>query len=834
MSKRFAWGEFDPVTNARQYPLHKAQADILYSKARFIFAFAGTGGGKCFGKDTQILMFDGSRKKVQDIKIGDLVMGNDSKPRKVLATTKGFEPLYKISRDCRNERNRISTDYCSNSYIVNQSHILALRSGGKFSTSHREYKNNPYRVGKTPFFNIPLTEYLKASGHFKHTMKGYRTAVEFPFKEVKIDPYFLGLWLGDGTARTTGITTADNEIVEYVYEEAVKRNLSVTIYHTPNNAASTYSIVGTKGRGGNSLTTDLHFYRLIKNKHIPQDYLTNNRKVRLSLLAGLLDTDGNKSKESFEFVNKSEAIANGVMYLARSLGFSANITICHKVDQNGNGGNYYRLYISGDVWQIPVRVKRKQCHKIVKPKYDALIYSIKVEPIGEGEYFGFSIDGNQLFLLGDFTVVHNSVLIPLWFAKHLERLLNGKFLLVVPSYGIFETCGLFEQILNVFDGTAIKPNWIGSRKLFEFNTGAKLYVRSAEYPDAIEGGQYDAVAIDEAAKVNRRVWTFAKARVGQTKGPILGVTTPDLNTWIYDEIFKRWKAGDPDYYVRQWSSLDNPTYSVDAFENARATMSKALFERRYLGKFVQLEGLVYESFADQIIPTPAALPSPAVKVAGGIDWGWNDPCAVSVLVECQDGRIYVVEEMFESHLPLESLSSRLKQLQDKWASPTFGIPFAGWYCDHSRPEIMDQLRRNNIPAKAKTVSLIETGISLVDRRIRTDYLRIYDCCQNLIEEAGQYQRKPDKDNNYSEKPIDKKNHLLDALRYCISGLDFGRKLSFAKQEDIDQIEEQEKMKRLGVVNNSIELTNKKREMEKQLERDRWFEMAYGDLIQDNY
>ena len=52
--------------------------------------------GKCLGRDTPVLMFDGTTKKVQDIKTGDLLMGDDSQPRTVLNTTSGFGPLFKV------------------------------------------------------------------------------------------------------------------------------------------------------------------------------------------------------------------------------------------------------------------------------------------------------------------------------------------------------------------------------------------------------------------------------------------------------------------------------------------------------------------------------------------------------------------------------------------------------------------------------------------------------------------------------------------------------------------------------------------------------------------
>jgi late competence protein required for DNA uptake (superfamily II DNA/RNA helicase) len=75
----------------------------------------GCGGGKCLGKGTEILLFDGSKKKVEDIIIGYLLMGDDSTPRQVLSLARGREMMYKIT----------GTNQCN--YIVNESHILNNR-----------------------------------------------------------------------------------------------------------------------------------------------------------------------------------------------------------------------------------------------------------------------------------------------------------------------------------------------------------------------------------------------------------------------------------------------------------------------------------------------------------------------------------------------------------------------------------------------------------------------------------------------------------------------------------------------------------------------------------
>jgi hypothetical protein len=84
------------------------------------------GQGKCLGKDTPIMMYDGTLKMVQDVVVGDVIMGDDSTSRNVLSTIQGREQLYKVSEVYSDEKNG-GVRYETTSYIVNESHILSLK-----------------------------------------------------------------------------------------------------------------------------------------------------------------------------------------------------------------------------------------------------------------------------------------------------------------------------------------------------------------------------------------------------------------------------------------------------------------------------------------------------------------------------------------------------------------------------------------------------------------------------------------------------------------------------------------------------------------------------------
>lgn len=354
---------------------------------------APPGAGKCLGIDTPVLMYDGTIKMVQNVKVGDLLMGDDSSPRKVLSTCTGVEQLYKIKQKNGDD------------YIVNESHILSLRGSAATKGPHTHDK----------IYDIELKDYLEKSKDFKKRVKGYKVPVEFETKKLDFDPYFIGLWIGDGTTSKAEITVneKDTEILNYL--KNYKDGNIETKFKNYSKGVINVSIVASKTI--NTFTRFLKNTDIINGKAIPKDYLTSSRSQRLSLAAGILDTDGHldQRKNNFELTTTSEALAKDYLYLFRSLGFKTTLS-CVKKKYNSftKGKRYsgvvdaYVLYITGDnLNEIPTLLPRKQALAQNKQRYQDLT-EIEVEKLEVGNYYGFEIDGNRRFLLGDFTVTHNT------------------------------------------------------------------------------------------------------------------------------------------------------------------------------------------------------------------------------------------------------------------------------------------------------------------------------------------------------------------------------------------------------------------------------------------
>lgn len=292
------------------------------------------GRGKCLGKNTPILMFDGTIKLVQNIGVGDILMGDDSTPRKVLTLARGQEMMYKVN--CSNKEG----------YIVNESHILSLK-----------YIYN----GQT--IDMSVAEYIKHID--QETLCGYRVPIHFPKTEVRGDPYKMGVWLCD-------------------------------------------AIVNQHAR----------------NTRIPHEYKCNTRDIQLRLLAGIIDYDGYYYDYQYNLICSQEGFAKDIVYVARSLGFSAEIQSAIR-DNSYSAQNLYAIIITGNgLHEIPVKIASKRAE--IAPSSNNLLYPIELEPVGIDDYYGFEIDGNRRFVLGDFTVTHNTVM-----ALKIISLVQKKTLIVV-------------------------------------------------------------------------------------------------------------------------------------------------------------------------------------------------------------------------------------------------------------------------------------------------------------------------------------------------------------------------------------------------------------------
>ena len=265
---------------------------------------------KMLALDTPVPMADGSYKQNGDIVEGDMVIGSDGKPTKVVTA----HPVQMPER----------------AFLMKFESGDVIKSGGEHRWAVKVCEVNSY----TKKF-----EKLPAERIYELMQKGYKIhiprapIVEYTEQDLPLDPYVFGAWLGDGNSHTNRFTTMDDEIRQ-AFEDWAKQFYKGGVEPTKqqrSGRATNYQVVNTPLR---LILKDLKVlkdkrYEDTRNnvKHIPEIYLKGSVEQRIALLRGLMDTDGCIAKDgTCVFCNSEPALVESVTQLIASLGGQPSVT----------------------------------------------------------------------------------------------------------------------------------------------------------------------------------------------------------------------------------------------------------------------------------------------------------------------------------------------------------------------------------------------------------------------------------------------------------------------------------------------------------------------------
>lgn len=350
----------------------------------------------CHAIGQKLLLANGKIKKVEDISSNDMLMGDDGNPRKVLNIIHGTGRLYRI------------IPIKGNPFIVDENHMLTL-----IRTPQDNHPKCPSRARGREIIDVTVKEWLSWSKTKKHLYKLLRSSAIENFSNnnyhYDLDAYFLGILLGDGglNGASVNITTPEPEVVKIIKEQSLKYNLSIRT--TPAGKATTYHFSSKEKWKRNDFIKQLNLlglrHKLSNDKSVPFQYKLADITTRLDVIAGLLDSDGSLTCSGYDFISKSKTLADDLAYMCRSVGLAAYVKSCKKQCNNFTG-IYYRVSISGDCSIIPNRVLRKKAPKRQQKK-NVLVTGFSVEYYKYDKYIGFTVDGNNRYVMGDFTITHN-------------------------------------------------------------------------------------------------------------------------------------------------------------------------------------------------------------------------------------------------------------------------------------------------------------------------------------------------------------------------------------------------------------------------------------------
>jgi len=489
------------------------------------------GIGKCLGDEDSVVMFDGTIKLAKDVVSGDLLMGDDSTQRRVISTFSGEDQLYTVYPAKGEE------------FTATGGHTLCLKTFLSDEVTE-----------------ITIHDYLALPRAKRKDFRLYRTGVEFSKKDLRIDPYFMGLWLGDGTSNRVEITTMDAEIADYTVRYSAEFGLKVAVVSAGKGAkAKAYRVSKT------GTDQDTHWLRVRFNeyglcfsarrgvvskgkKFIPNAFLTSDRQQRLALLAGLIDTDGSLCVNGcYEITFVEKRLADDTIFLARSLGYLATSKI--KIVENEA---YYRIHISG-AYDIPVLLVRK---KSSPPKAgamcrygtrkadvfaDPLKTKFAIIPKGVGKYYGFTLDGNHRFLLKDFTVTHNSWILAAIFLYRvtLARLLKDP----QTFFGLSKGSSIYYVLLSLT--RAVVADTVFS-DIQAFMANSEFFTNECHFnPDKKHAAMRVPIGNNIILSAGSKGWHIIGRNtmgVGLDEGNWRLEANPDMKAYaLYDEVRTRIK-----------------------------------------------------------------------------------------------------------------------------------------------------------------------------------------------------------------------------------------------------------------------------------------------------
>lgn len=361
---------------------------------------------ECFDPNTPILLWDGTVKEAQDIVVGDYLIDDKGDKTTVKSTCSGYKAMYEIIPDNKNFM----------SYTVTDNHILTLKIKnhkevrthmGKNELMWFDKKECKYMykdfdnqseldafkssIDDDNVIDITIEKYLSLPKYIQKELYLFKSdGINWPHKEVALDPYILGMWLGDGS-------TADKALLDE------------------------WTNWGNNKSENTQLKKVLNTYNLVNNKHIPHDYLVNDRQTRLALLAGLIDTDGSVRANGHEVrIRQGERnykLIDDAEFLARSLGFSCHVNdgvFSYTVNNERRQKPYKVLTITGkDLHEIPTVLPDKKLMKLENPSLiknctSRLQSSFKLVQKPIQPFVGWQLEGNGRFLLKDMSVTHNT------------------------------------------------------------------------------------------------------------------------------------------------------------------------------------------------------------------------------------------------------------------------------------------------------------------------------------------------------------------------------------------------------------------------------------------
>lgn len=364
------------------------------------------------------------------------------------------------------------------------------------------------------FPSLATTEQIRATllhaGRERNHSIDLALPMLLPAAELPIEPYTLGVWLGNGDAATSAITTGDKE-------QFAALAAAGTVCGTPKPDARSKAVRASIGCRGpvrdaatgrmlpnGSLHSDLRAAGLLGNKHVPAVYQRASTEQRRALLSGLLDTDGSCSPGgTVEFSTTTEALAHGTLELVLGLGFKATMAEGRAMLEGRDCGPKWRITFTphSPVFRLTRKRTRQHSGKTQRSRTHVR-YIVEVRPRESAPVRCIQVDSpSHLFLAGkSFVPTHNTRSGAEWIRERVESGIAKRIYLVgATAADVRDVMIEGESGLMAISSPWCRPRYEPSKRRVTWPNGAIGTTFSAEEPDRLRGPQADTAWGDEFA-----------------------------------------------------------------------------------------------------------------------------------------------------------------------------------------------------------------------------------------------------------------------------------------------------------------------------------------------
>jgi len=589
--------------------------------------------GEALALDTKIATPTGF-VSMADVKVGDTVIGGDGNPCQVTQVFPVLDnrPCYKL-------------DISGTEVVADANH--------KWLTSTHVERSYEQRMPNT-YQGVRTTEEVhntqKTSNGYLSSNHGIRiAAVVGQDASLPIGPYTLGMWLGDGTAKSATITSHTDDQPE------VRARIDSEGYITTDNK-TIYTFGVTDG-----LHRALKSNNLIKNKHIPESYFHSSIDQRMSLLQGLIDSDGSVSKRGqIEFDNTNKILINDIARLVSTLGIKhggLKLRLGGRQIAASNG----KTYTASDAYRItfttslPVASLTRKAASLKKYRSEEKWRYVKsVSPTESVPVRCIAVDSSD----------HTFLITESYIKTHNSGIIN----ISPPSE---------------------KPHYEPSKRRLTWPNGNTATLFTADEPDGLRGPQFSHAWGDEVAAWRQTpdsagMTAFDNLRVGTRLGKnpqILATTTPKRTALLYKliEESRTDKETAAKVIITKGSTMDNAGNLSGAYlETILGVYEGTSLARQELyGEMLDnMEGAMWnEELVEAARHTnyPASTPLRVIGVDPSVAENPRDECGIVVCASSAEGDLYKrhawVLEDASIHGSPDTWARKVVEMARKWGCP---------------------------------------------------------------------------------------------------------------------------------------------------------------------